>query len=270
MVADAKAQRSADQSSRQRGVVETALSSSSPVTADHWLLNTRPWMWLRQLAALVGKDLRVEWRGREILTSTGVFALLVLVVFTFAFDLRAENVTLVAPGVLWVAFAFAGTLGFGRSTAQEVERGTLEGLLLCPTERTTIYLAKVGSNLLFTAALEALVLPLFQLLFNVPVLHPALLLVVALGTLGFVSVGTLFAAMAAGTRAREVLLPVLLFPVSVPIFIASVKATAAVLDRPHSAWGGLAAAGAWVNLLVAFDFLFLIVCLLAFEYVVEE
>lgn len=226
--------------------------------------------WLRQVGTLVTKDLLAELRGRDLLTSTGVFALLVLVVFTFALDLRADNAALVAPGVLWVAFAFAANLGLGRSMALEVERGTMEGLLLCPVHPSTVYAAKVISNLIFTTALEAGVLPVFAAFFNVPVLRPALLVVVLMGTLGFVAVGTLFAAIAAGTRAREILLPVLLFPVSVPVFIAAVKGTAAVLDGAHGGWASLVASGPWLNLLAGFDVLFVVVCLLCFEYVVES
>jgi heme exporter protein B len=225
---------------------------------------------MRQFAALVGKDLVAEWRGREMLTSTAVFALLVLVVFTFAFDLRAENVGLVAPGALWVAFAFAATLGLGRSMAQEVERGTLEGLLLCPTDPSTIYLAKLTSNLLFTGALEVAVLPIFAAMFDVPVLQPGVLVVVILGTVGFVAAGTLFAAVAAGTRAREILLPVLLFPVSVPVMIAAVKGTAAVLDASAGGMASLATAAPWLKLLAGYDELFVVIGWLAFQYVVEE
>ena len=222
------------------------------------------------LRALIAKDLLVEWRGREAITSTGVFALLVLVIFTFAFDLRAENVALVAPGVLWVAIAFATTLALGRSMALEAERGTLEGMLLTPAGAGTVYAAKVASNALSVFAIEAALLPVFTVLFGVPALRPAALLVIALGTLGLVATGTLFAAMAAGTRAREILLPVLLFPISVPALVAGVKGTAAVLDEPTGGLAALTGVGPWLHLLVGFDLLFLAAGYLAFEYVVER
>ena len=239
-------------------------------TANRHVVAGDAMTWISQVRALVAKDLIAEWRGRDLLASTGVFALLVLVVFTFAFDLRAENVALVAPGVLWVAFAFAANLGLGRSMATESERGTLEGLLLCPLHPSTVYVAKLISNLVFTAVLEAGILPVFAAFFDAPVFRPALFVVIALGTLGFVALGTLFAAMAAGTRAREILLPVLLFPVSVPVFIGAVKGTAAVLDGVHGGWASLVAASPWLNLLAGFDVLFLVICVLVFEYVVEQ
>jgi heme exporter protein B len=226
--------------------------------------------WLRQVATLVAKDLLAEWRGKEMLSATAVFAVLVLMVFTFAFDLRAENAALVAPGALWVAIAFAATLGLGRSMAQEAERGTLEGLLLCPVERSTLYCAKLAGNLIFTGGLELCLLPVYAVLFNVPVFRPALPVVLFLGTVGFVAAGTLFAAMAAGARAREILLPVLLLPIAVPVLIAAVKATATVLDGPSGGLDSLAAAAPWLKLLAGFDVLFVAAGVLAFEYVVEE
>ncbi|HEU5317270.1 MAG TPA: heme exporter protein CcmB [Chloroflexota bacterium] len=227
---------------------------------------------LAQIRALVAKDLLAEWRGRDVVASTGVFALLVLVIFAFAFDLRAESALLVTPGALWVAFAFATTLALGRTMALEAERGTLEGLLLCPASAGTIFFAKLLTNLVFTTALEVVLLPVFAIFFNAPVLHPALFLVVALGTLGLVGTGTLLAAIAAGTRAREILLPVLLFPISVPVLIAAVKATAAVLDAAGSPASGSGLAGVlpWLQLLAGYDVLFAAAGYLAFEYVVEQ
>jgi heme exporter protein B len=144
----------------------------------------------------------------------------------------------------------------------EQEWGTLEGLRLAPVDRGALYLAKLLGNVLFMLAVEAASLPIAGAFFGLPVLRPALLPVLLLGTLGFAAVGTLFAAMAAHTRAREVLLPVLLLPIAVPVVIASVQATAGVLDGRGT--------GPWLNVLVAFDAIFLVVAFLAFEAVLEE
>jgi heme exporter protein B len=220
---------------------------------------------LQKVLAIVQKDLAVELRTREMLSSMFVFALLVIVIFNFAFELRIENVREVAPGVLWVTFTFAGMLGLNRSFVLEKDRGCLEGLLLCPVDRSAIYFGKMLGNVIFMAIVEAIILPIFSVLFNISLFHPILLLIVVLGTLGFAGVGTLFSAMAVHTRSREVMLPVLLFPVVVPAMIAAVKATGGILDgQPFSEIAH------WVRLLVAFDAIFLAVSFMTFDYVVEE
>ena len=220
---------------------------------------------LRKILVIVQKDLAVELRTREMLSSMFVFALLVIVIFNFAFELRIENVREVAPGVLWVTFTFAGMLGLNRSFVLEKDRGCLEGLLLCPVDRSAIYFGKMLGNVIFMAIVEAIILPIFSVLFNISLFHPVLLLIVVLGTLGFAGVGTLFSAMAVHTRSREVMLPVLLFPVVVPAMIAAVKATGGILDG--QAFSEIAH---WVRLLVAFDVIFLVVSFMTFDYVVEE
>lgn len=229
-----------------------------------------PWwrdaqIFLQQTFTLLRKDLTIELRTKDLLSSMLVFALLVLVIFNFAFDLRGETLLLVAPGILWVALFFAGVLGLGRTFAQERERDTLEGILLCPMDRGALYLAKMLGSLLFTGFLAVAILPLLALFFNLPVLRAELLLILFLGTWGFTAVGTLFAAIAVNTRAREVMLPVLLFPILVPVIIASVKATALVLDG--KSW---ASSAPWLNLLLVFDVLFFVLSFLIFDYVVED
>ena len=217
---------------------------------------------LDQLLALYWKDLLSEARTREVVTASLVFSLLVLVLFNFAFDLRVERAAAAAPGVLWVTFTFAGVLALGRAFAREHDRGTLEGLLLAPVDRGALYLAKVLANLTFIGLVEAASLPAFVALFNVSLDWPLTILVVLLGSLGFAGVGTLLAAMAANSRAREVMLPLLLFPLLVPVLIAAVKATGQAV--------GLGAdEHPWVGLLLAFDAIFLTVSFLVFEYVVE-
>ncbi|MBC7224003.1 MAG: heme exporter protein CcmB [Anaerolineae bacterium] len=220
---------------------------------------------LRQLAAIIWKDISAELRTKEMFSSMFVFVFLAIVVFNFAFELRVDNVRQVAPGILWVAFSFAGVLGLNRSFILEKDRGCLEGLLLSPMDRSLVYVAKVISNVLFMLVVEALALPIFTALFNLPLLRPDLAVVVLLGTLGFAGVGTLFSAMVVNTRAREVLLPVLLFPIVTPVLIAAVKLTAGLLDGQ-----ALSQMGNWLRLLGAFDVIFLAVSYMTFDYVVEE
>ncbi|HNS02748.1 MAG TPA: heme exporter protein CcmB [Anaerolineae bacterium] len=221
--------------------------------------------YLRKVLAIVWKDVRAELRTKDILSSMLVFAGLSVLIFQFAFDLRADNVRLVLPGVLWIAITFAGVLGLNRSFILEQDRGSLEGLLLAPVDRSAIYFGKLIGNLLFIFAVELLLLPLMTVLFNVWLLSPALLLVVALGTVGYAAVGTLFAALSINTRAREVMLPILLFPVMVPVFVAGVQAVSRLLDGDS-----LADIVRWIQLLVAYDAIFLAAAMLLFDYVVEE
>jgi heme exporter protein B len=222
--------------------------------------------YLRKIAAIVAKDIAAELRTREMLSSMAVFSLLVILIFNFAFDLRADNQRTLAPGVLWVAVAFAGMLGLSRSFIMEKDRGSLEGLLLTPVDRSAIYLGKMLGNVLFIVVVEIVILPIFIVLFNLSAEDlPLMAGVMVLGTLGFAGVGTLFSAMAVHTRAREVLLPILLFPVVVPVMLASVKLTAAILDRV-----AFDEVQNWFSLLVAFDAIFLALSVILFDFVVEE
>ncbi|HEV7130091.1 MAG TPA: heme exporter protein CcmB [Ktedonobacterales bacterium] len=217
----------------------------------------------RQVAIITGKDLRCELRTRQTWTAMGLFALLVLVVFNFAFDLRIQNAAAVAPGVLWIAFVFASVLGLGRTVAVERDQGALDRLLLCPVDRKAIYLAKVLGNIIFIGLVEVIAVPIFAIIYNVPVLSGALIPIVALGTIGIAGVGTLFAAMAENTRAREVLLPVLIFPLLIPVVIAAVRATSAlILPVPGDA--------PWLGLIAAFDVIFISISTVMFEYVAED
>jgi heme exporter protein B len=214
--------------------------------------------------ALVWRDLLAEYRTREVLGGGIVFALLTLVVFNFAIDLQPESATDLAPGILWIGFAFAGMLAFGRSFAAERERGTLDGLLLAPIDRGAIYLARAVTNTILMGVVELVSLPVFVGLYNLRVSWGDLLLTTALGTIGFTGAGTLVAAIAASTRAREVMLPVLLLPLTVPVLIASVKATAIALGaRPVETLP-------WLQLLVGFDVIVVATSFIVFEYVLEE
>lgn len=218
-----------------------------------------------QVGALLWKDLLSELRTRELLGGMVVFGLLVLLIFNFAFDLRVDSLGGVAPGVLWVTFTFAGVLGLGRSFLSERDRGAMDGLLLAPIERGAIYLAKLFGNVIFMAVVEAICLPLFIAFFNYGAVTPEVVLIILLGTIGFGAVGTLFAAMAANTRARDVMLPLLVFPISVPVVIAAVVSTAQTFaGAPFSERVG------WLGLLGAFDLVFVVICFVVFEFIVEE
>lgn len=237
--------------------------ASSSTTRSKGLSQARGY--LARVAAIVWKDIVSELRTRDIFSAMFVFALLAVLIFQFAFDLRVDNVNEVVPGVLWVTIAFAGVLGLNRSFILEYDKGCLEGLLLTPVDRSAIYFGKMLGNLIFMLVVEAIVLPIFVVLFNVPIWHPGIVLAVVLGTLGFAAVGTLFSAMAVNTRAREVMLPILLFPIVVPVMIAGVRMTGGVLDGTP-----LTEMRNWLQLLVGLDLIFLAIALMTFDYVVEE
>jgi heme exporter protein B len=220
-----------------------------------------------QLKALLWKEALVEARGRETVLAGAVFALLVLVIFNFAFDLRVENVAAVAPGVLWVTVTFAGVLSLGRAFARERDRRTLDGLLLAPVDRAALYLAQMLSNVVSMLVVQIVAVPAFLALFNVRADLPLLFLALLLGTIGLAGVGTLFAAIAAHTRAREVLLPLLLFPIQVPVILATVKSTGAAIQVPGVEPPEI---GNWLGLLVAFDALYLGLSVVLFDFAIDE
>ena len=218
---------------------------------------------LLQVQAILWKDIRCELRSKQTWISMGLFALLVLVIFNFAFDLRVDNIAAIAPGALWVAFVFASLLGLGRTIATEQEKGSMDRLMLCPVDRKAIYLAKLLGNMLFIGVVEIVALPIFAALFNVPLFTGELLPIVLLGTIGIASIGTLFSAIAAATQAREMLLPILVFPLIIPVVIGAVRATGTLMvpsiNEPP-----------WLGLMAAFDVIFLSISMLMFEYVIEE
>ena len=212
------------------------------------------------------KDLLVERRSKETLNSLLFFSLALLFVFQFALDADRERLSAVLPGLLWLAFILSGMLGLGRVFLVERENDCWEGLLLAPGDKSAIYLGKLAGSLALMFVVEAMVLALFALFFNVdlgPVLPP-LVMVIALGTVGFAAMGTLFAALTAQARARELLFPVLLLPVLVPVLLGTVKATEAVLLRAP-----LADVAHWLKLLVAADVVYVVIGLLTFEFILD-
>jgi heme exporter protein B len=227
---------------------------------------------LAVVIAILRKDVRTEVRTRQMISSMFVFAILVLLIFNFTLFLDEVRALELGPGILWVSFVFAATLGLNRSFAIESENRCISGLMLAPAPRSAIYFGKLLSNVLFMVAMEVFVLPLFVVFFNLSLWDlltaeelATFLLVLLLGTVGYAAVGTILAGVAANTTMREVLLPVLLFPVSVPIVIGAAEATRLLFDENPDTGPGI-----WIRVLLVFAVVFLAVSWLTFEYVVEE
>ena len=221
---------------------------------------------LAQFAALTAKDLRLELRRKENFITVAFFAILILMVFTLALGPTVTRQKELAPGLIWIAFIFASVLAVGNAFHKEEANATLEGLLLAPVDRGVIYLSKVAGNVVLILGVHTILVPLFFVLFNVDrwALLPSMAVVLVLATVGFAAVGTLLAAVTHAVRAREVLVPLLLLPLAVPLILGAVRSTEVLFMG-----AGLAEAARWVKLMVAFDALFLASGYLAFEYVVE-
>jgi len=220
----------------------------------------------RRAFIVLWKDVVTERRSKATLNALLFFSLLLLFVFQFTLGTDREHFVTALPGLLWLGFVLSGLLALGRTFLVERENDCWDGLLLAPGDKSAIYLGKVAANLVLMLVVEAILLALFAFFFNVDIGRalPALALVLPLGTLGFAAVGTLFAAMTAQVRAREVLFPVLLLPVEVPVLLGAIKATeAALLGEP------LSAVAPWLQLLVAADVVYLVAGLLTFDALLE-
>src|SRR2546421_9701376 len=221
---------------------------------------------LANTTILLGKELRTEFRSRELLTTTVVFILLVVVLFSFTFDPTAEESKKFGPGLLWLAFLFAASLMLQPCFLREQTNDTLSALRLSVNDPFAIFLAKLAANTLFLLLTQVLLLPVFSILYNVPVLgaFPQLILVMFMGSLGLSVTGTALSAISAQARMRELLLPLLLLPLLTPILVASTEVTAALFDRsPYVQWKG-------VGFLAVFDLAFLTILWLLGEYLLEE
>lgn len=218
---------------------------------------------VRVALLVVKKDLTVEVRSRELLYTTVFFAVSCVLVFSFALVKEGQPLDDVAAGILWVAIAFSGTLALGRVFERERQTETLRALLLAPADRPAIYVGKLLSILLLMGVTEAVLVPLVGLFFQAPILaHPGLLAALLVtGTLGYAAVGTLFAAMLVRARSRDVMLPILLYPITVPVIIAGVRGTAAIFQATPDT----AMAEFWIGLLVFFDVVFVTLSLWTFE-----
>ena len=220
---------------------------------------------LRAVFAIVWKDIQAEYRSLELISAMLVFSLLVIIIFNFALNLDIKMRETVTAGVLWTTFAFAGTLGLNRSMSVEKDRGCLDGLLLAPVDRSAIYFGKAISNMVFMLVVEVIVLPVYSVLYNTNLFQPGLLLVILLGSIGYVGVGTLLATMSVQTRTRDILLSILLFPVILPVLLPAIIASNGFLEGVE-----LAEILFPIGLLVAYDVIFIAVAFMVFDNVVEE
>ena len=220
----------------------------------------------RRTWIVLWKDVVVEARSKETLNALVFFALLLIFVFQFALGPDRERLAGVLPGLLWLGFLLSGLLALGRTFLVERENDCWEGLLLAPGDKSAIYLGKLGGNLLLMFVVEAVLLALFVVFFDVALgeVLPSLALVIVLGTVGLAAMGTLFSAMTASVRARELLFPVLLLPVEVPVLLGTVRATEATL-----AGHGLGEVSHWLGLLAAADVIYIVVGVLTFDFVLE-
>jgi len=223
--------------------------------------------YFRTIGIIFRKDFKREFRTLELLSSMFIFGLLVILIFNFSFDFTKDEAIRIAPGILWVAFLFAGSLGLNRTFSLEKENSALQGILLTPIDRGSLYLGKLLAVFVFMILFEIIFLFFFMIMFNLDIIDrlPVLMGIILLGTLGFCAVGTIISAVSSNTRMREVILPILLFPIVVPVVISAVKATGIIL-RGDELEGFMN----WIKLLVFFDILFTVVSYLLFEYVVTE
>ena len=221
----------------------------------------------RAIRWIVWKDLVSEIRSRENISSMFFFALIVILIFSFSFSMDPPAVKKFISGIIWVAFVFTGIIGLGRSFSVEIQNDCLENLKMSPIPKGAIFLGKLTANLIFMLTVELILFPLFVIFFNLDMVEtlPLVLLIFLLGTLGFSAVGTLFSAMTVQIRTREVMLPILLLPLAVPVIIGAVEATRGALNRDP-----LALYGQWIQLLLVFDIIFTVVSFWAFEWILES
>lgn len=220
---------------------------------------------LRPILTLAAKDILVEARTKDVLLSVAMFGVVVLVVFNLALNITPSLASRLGPGVLWVSFSFSGVLAMNRAFVAEKERGSLEGLLLCPVSGDILFFGKMLGMLVFMLVVQGVLLPIYGVMFDFVGFTPALGLSVFLVTVGFATVGTLFAAIAVQTRSREIMLPTLFFPIVAPALIAAVETTTSAVNGI-----GILSSGGWYPLMAIFDAVFLLVCPWVFRAVLEE
>ena len=221
--------------------------------------------WLGTAWVLVWKDLVQEWRSRDVLTSMFAFAVLSLFIFNYALELSPIDRAEIAPGLIWVVMVFAGTLGLNRSFAAEQDQGSFEGLMMAVPELSVIYLAKMITNLMMMFGLAILVIPIYSLLYNQSLFDLRFFGILMLGAWGYSAAGTLISSMTVQTRMRDLLLPVLLFPLLLPVNMAVVKSGSAII-----AASSVPEFQSWINLLLVYDVIITVVSIMVFEYVIRE
>lgn len=217
------------------------------------------------VGAIVWKEVVVGWRAKKLLSARFALAVLVILISYLAYKLRAGDVREIVTAALWIALTLSGMLSLSYSFAQERDRGSLDGLLLSPVDRSAIYLAKWLSSWLFVCLVQVVTLPLASVLFSIDLMRADLLLITALGAGGYAGVGTLLSAMVANTRTREILLVVILLPVAVPLLLAAVKATSDLLHGDT-----LSGARYWLQFMVGFNLIFVILSSVLFDHAVRE
>jgi len=243
--------------------VLTTSNGASEATAPPRRIYRRPSL-LAVTRSTLAKDLRMEWRSKDAINSMLFFALLVVVIFSFSFDPTAEESRRIAGGLIWVSFLFAAVVALNQTWARELRNQVLDGYRVSPAPANAMFLAKALGNFLFVAVLECLMTPLFIVFYNLRSIGPIwqLALVAALATWALVVNGTFFAAISIRTRSREIMLPLILFPISIPALIAMVDATTAILT-------GTETPKFWMELLAVYDIVFTTVCLSLFETVLN-
>ena len=222
---------------------------------------------VRAVAAVVWKDVAIERHTRQAVSIMIVFSLAAVIVFNFALELELDAARNVSTGLLWIVILLAGTLGLNRSLANEQENRSIDGVLIAPVDRSAIYLGKVISVSLIVFILEAVLIPLFIVFFNKPYWRPQVIIIIILGTIGYVAAGVLVSSMSIQTRSRDVLLPVLLLPLSLPSVLAAATASSAYLLPELPLWSEVQTP---IALVVAFDVLMLTAGFLTYHFVVEE
>ena len=222
---------------------------------------------MNTLASILWKDIINELRTKEIVLSMAAFSVVLVVIFNFSLVINKDNVTTLVPSLLWISTIFVGTLGLSRTFAIEKENSAITAILISPVDRSILFLSKVISNFLYILIIQFLLLFLFLFLFNINLSGDVFLLIAVmfLGALGFSALGTLFSTMSINTKLRELLLPVILFPVIIPVIINAVKATSIIFNG-----GGYGEISPYMNILISFDIIFLVVSALVYEFVVEE
>jgi len=217
------------------------------------------------VAAIAWKDLRAEFRSRQLISAMAFFALLAVLIFYFTLDAQREAQLLALPSILWVIVVFAGTLGLNRSLAAEHDSGSLDALLLAPIPRASLFYGKLIGTWLFTLIVAIVAMFMLSLLFNAALFLPQFWLVLLLGTIGFATIGTLLGSIAVQASGRETTLPILIVPVTLPIVMSAVRATTAILSNaPLVDWLP------WLITLASIDALFLALAFVLFDFIVEE
>lgn len=216
----------------------------------------------RTVLAIIRKDLRVELRSKELISTMVLFAMLSVLVFSFSLELNRNARQELANGILWVTLVFASILGLNRSLASERELGGMDAMAISPVPRMAIYLGKMVGNFIFVLIVGLVLLPLMTILYNVMLFLPALILTIALGVLGLSAIGTLLATMTAQTRARETLLPIAMLPVIIPLLLVVIAAASSIMAQTDSS--------GWIGVLALIDAIYIILGIVLFEYIIEE